>query len=294
MTSIMRFGVTTYIWAADFTPSHLDVLPRVKAWGFDGIELPIFRPQGFPAAELRRGIERAGLECTASIALVRGLSLVDDDADVRRRSIAHMRDTIKVAADLGAQLLAGPAYTPVGQLPGRRRTEDEWQRAIEAYQAVEPTLAACDVTLAVEPLNRFETYFLNTVADGVALCQAAACPHVGLLFDTFHANIEEKDAAASLRLAAPHVRHIHMSENDRGTPGSGHVDWAGVARVIREIGYDRWLTIEGFGFALGDLSAAASIWRDIERTPEAIPEDGIRFVRGLVRDTDTDRRDRVS
>jgi D-psicose/D-tagatose/L-ribulose 3-epimerase len=109
------------------------------------------------------------------------------------------------------------------------------------------------------------------VADGVALCLAAGCPHIGLLFDTFHANIEEKDAAASLRLAAPHVRHIHMSENDRGTPGSGHVDWPAVARVIREIGYDRWLTIEGFGFTLGDLSAAASIWRDIERTPEAIP-----------------------
>jgi sugar phosphate isomerase/epimerase len=102
MASIMKFGITTYIWAADFTPSHLDVLPRVKAWGFDGIELPIFRPQGFPAAELRRGIERAGLECTAAIALVRGLSLVDDDADVRRRSLAHVRDTIKVTADLGA------------------------------------------------------------------------------------------------------------------------------------------------------------------------------------------------
>jgi len=289
----MKVGVTTYIWAADFTPSHLDVLPRVKAWGFDGIELPIFRPQGFPATELRQGIEGAGLECTAAIALVGGLSLVDEDEGVRRRTLAHVRDTIEVAADLGARVLAGPAYTPVGQLPGRRRTEGEWQHAVEAYQALEPTLAACDVTLAIEPLNRFETYFLNTVADGVALCQAAGCPHVGLLFDTFHANIEEKDAAASLRLAAPHVRHIHMSENDRGTPGSGHVDWAGVAGVIREIAYDGWLTIEGFGFALGDLSAAASIWRDIERTPEAIPADGVRFVRRLLSDRDSDSTEEI-
>ena len=278
----MKFGVTTYIWTADFTPAHLDLLPRVKGWGLDGIELPIFRPAGFPAAELRRGIERAGLECTAAIALVKGLSLVADDADVRRRTLRHVEDTIKVAADLGARVLAGPVYAPVGELPGRRRTPDEWQRVVEACQALEPTLSACDVTLAVEPLNRFETYFLNTAADGLALCQAVGCPHVGLLFDTFHANIEEKDAAASLRRIAPYVRHIHMSENDRGTPGTGHVDWVGVARAIRDIGYNGWLTIEGFGFALGDLSAAASIWRDIERTPEAIAEDGVTFVRSLL------------
>ena len=282
MAPIMKLGVTTYIWAADFTPSRLDVLPRIKAWGFDGIELPIFRPEGFPAAELRRGIEQQGLDCTASIALVSGLSLVSDDADVRRRTLRHVEDTIKATAELGARLLAGPVYAPVGYLPGRRRTADEWQRAVEAYQRLEETLAAHDVTLAIEPLNRFETYFLNTAADGVALCEAASSPHVGLLFDTFHANIEAKDVAAALRLAAPYVRHIHMSENDRGTPGSGHVDWPGVMEAIRDIGYDRWLTIEGFGFALGDLSAAASIWRDIEPTPETIPEMGIKFLKRLL------------
>jgi D-psicose/D-tagatose/L-ribulose 3-epimerase len=274
--------VTSYIWSAEFTRAQLSVLPVLAERGFDGIELPVFRPAGFETRYIRDALAANNLQCTAGAVLLPGFSLVTDDADIRRRSLEIVRDIIHVVADLGADMVAGPLYTPVGELPGRRRTDDEWKRAIDSYQALAPTLEADGVTLAIEPLNRFETYFLNTIEDGVRLCEAVGHPRVGLLFDTFHANIEAKDVAAALLHGGRHVKYIHTSENDRGTPGSGHVDWPGVFRAIEAIGYDGWLTIESFGFSLGDLSAAAAIWRDIEATPEAIAFDGVAFLRQQV------------
>jgi D-psicose/D-tagatose/L-ribulose 3-epimerase len=275
----VQFGVTTYIWSAEFTPAQLPVLPRLKRGGFDGLEIPVFRPAGFETGYIRKALDDHGLACTASAVLLPGFSLVSGDADVRRKSLAHVRDIIHVVSDLGGTIVAGPLYAPVGDLPGRRRTPDEWQRAIEAYQDLGSTLDADNVILAIEPLNRFETYFLNTVTDGVALCEAVAHPKVGLLFDTFHANIEAKHIPAAVREAGRHIKYFHTSENDRGTPGTGHVDWPGVFDALEAIGYDGWLTIESFGFALGDLSAAAAIWRDIEATPEAIAFDGVAFLK---------------
>ena len=275
----MKFGVNTFIWSATFEKENLPLLPVVKEKGFDGVELPLFRPADFLTSEIRQGLEANGLECTICSVLVSGFSLISDDADVRTRTIAHMKDCVKTAADVGARIIAGPLYSPVGYLPGRRRTADEWKWAIEGYQALGDTLTANHVTLAIEPLNRFETFFLNTAADSVALCDAVNHPNVGILFDTFHANIEEKDIAAGYRTVAKHLKHVHTCENDRGIPGSGHVEWPAVFQALRDIQYDGWLTIESFGFALGDLSSAAAIWRDIEATPESIAFEGVKFLK---------------
>jgi len=116
-------------------------------------------------------------------------------------------------------------------------------------------------------------------ADAVALCDAIGHPNVGILFDTFHANIEEKDVAAAYRLVGRHLKHVHTCENDRGIPGTGHLDWPGVFQALRDVHYDGWLTIESFGFALGELSAAASIWRDIAPSPESIAFEGVKFLK---------------
>jgi D-psicose/D-tagatose/L-ribulose 3-epimerase len=275
----MKFGVNTLIWSARFDKSSLPLLPLIKENGFDGIEVPLFRPAEFDAATIRGGLAANFLECTVAAALVDGFSLIDCDADVRSRTRAHLRDCIRCAADVGARILAGPLYCPVGYLPGRRRTSDEWNRAVEGWQVLADTLVANGVTMAIEPLNRFETYFLNTAADAAALCDQVNHPSVGVLFDTFHANIEEKDIAAGYRTVARHLKHVHTCENDRGTPGSGHVEWPAVFQALRDIRYDGWLTIESFGFALGDLSSAAAIWRNIEPTPESIAFDGIRFLK---------------
>lgn len=275
----MKFGVHSFIWTADFGQDDIALLPRLKEAGFDGIELPLFQPATYPAAEIRRSIEQNGLECTFSVVMIEGLNTISDDARVRERTRQYLSDCVKTIADTGAKLMVGPLYSPVGYLPGRRRTADEWKWAVEAFQAVGPVAQQYGVTLALEPLNRFETYFLNTVEDGARLCDEVGHPNVGLLVDTFHANIEEKNIADAYRRAKRHLKHVHTCENDRGAPGSGHVEWNEVFAALREIGYDGWLTIESFGFALGGISAAASIWRDLAPTPDAIAFDGVKFLK---------------
>jgi len=277
----MKFGVNTFIWTAAFDHSHFALLPGIKQAGFDGVELPLINPDQVDATGIRRALAENGLECTFCSVIPGGLSAISDDAGVRRKTREHLETCIKVAAEAGGKLIAGPIYSPVGYLPGRRRNADEWNRAIECYQSLGDTLASHGVTLAIEPLNRFETYFLNTADDAAALAEAVGNPRVGILFDTFHANIEEKDVPSAYRRLGRHLKHVHTCENDRGTPGTGHVDWKGVFGALREMKYDGWLTIESFGFALGELSAAASIWRDLAPTPESIAFEGIKFLKSL-------------
>jgi D-psicose/D-tagatose/L-ribulose 3-epimerase len=277
----MKFGVNTFIWAASFDRSHFPLLPGIKKAGFDGVELPLINPDQVDAGAIRRALEENQLECTFCSVIPSGLSVISDDSGVRSKTRTHLETCIQTAAEAGGKLIAGPIYSPVGYLPGRRRNSDEWNRAIECYQSLGEALARNDVTLAIEPLNRFETYFLNTAEDAAALCGAVDNPRVGVLFDTFHANIEEKNVGSAFRRLGRHLKHVHTCENDRGTPGTGHVDWPGVFGALREMKYDGWLTIESFGFALGELSAAASIWRDLAPTPESIAFDGIKFLRSL-------------
>jgi D-psicose/D-tagatose/L-ribulose 3-epimerase len=275
----MKFGVNTFIWSAQYDDPVRAMLPAIKEQGFDGVEVPLFRPSEFPSAQIRKDTEAYGLEYAVCSVLLPGLSLIDDDARVRHQTQQHLRNTILAASDAGVTLIAGPLYCPVGYLPGRRRTTDEWSRAIEGYQTIADVLAKNNVTLAIEPLNRFETFFLNTAADAAALCDRVGHPNVGVLFDTFHANIEEKDIAQGYRTVGKHLKHVHTCENDRGIPGSGHVEWNTVFQALQDLHYDGWLTIESFGFAIGELSAAAAIWRDIERTPDSIAFDGLRFLK---------------
>lgn len=275
----MRYGVNFLIWTTHFTEDHIPLLPKMKAAGFDGVELPMFNPDGYPALRIRRALEDNGLGLTFCSIVPGGMSLVDADASLRAKGIDHIRKIILLAGEMGCETVAGPIYSPVGYLPGRRRTAEEWRHAIESYHKLAGTLEECNVDLAIEPLNRFETFFLNTTADGVALCEAVNHPRIGLLVDTFHCNIEEKDIAAAYRTAGRHLKHVHTCENDRGIPGSGHVEWTQVFDAIKSTGYNKWLTIESFGFNMPDISAAAAIWRDLAPTPESIAVEGVRFLR---------------
>jgi len=275
----MKFGINTFLWTGNFGPEHFDLLPKIKQNGFDGIEVALIQPADFKAKEIRKAAAQNALECTVCSVLPGGLSLISPDAEVRSKTIAHLAECFKAAAEAGAKLIAGPLYSPVGYLPGRRRTTDEWKNAVDGYKQLGPVLAANGVHACIEPLNRFETYFLNTTEDAVRLCSEIDHPNVGILWDTFHANIEEKDPAQALRTTGRFLKHVHTCENDRGTPGTGHVDWKGVFAALRDMKYDGWLTIESFGFAIGELSAAASIWRDLAPTPEDIAFEGIKFLK---------------
>ncbi len=275
----MKYGINMLLWAAEVNEKCFSLLRVIKERGFDGVEFPIFRPEGFPAARIRRALADEGLECTACGATPAGLSLLSEDAAVRANAAGYLRSCASALAEAGGHVFAGPFYSPVGYLPGRRRNDDEWRRAVEGYRELAPALNACNVTLALEPLNRLETYFLNTAADAARLVDDVADPRIGVLYDTFHANIEEKDVPAGCRTLGRRLVHAHASENDRGTPGTGHVNWPEHLRALRDIGYDGWLTIESFGSTVKEIAAAAAIWRDLAPFPEEIAFEGLAFLK---------------
>lgn len=275
----IRFGVNTFLWSAAFGPEEFAKLDTVYEFGFDGVEIPLFDPDSFLAESIRRELAGRHLGSTVCSVIPPGLSLLSSDAEIRRKTIAHLSGCIEQTSAVGAQILAGPLYHPVGEFSGTRRTLAEWDSAVGGFQELGPVLERANVHLAIEPLNRFETYFLNTTADAVRLCEAIAHPLIGLLWDTFHANIEEKRLGEALLQAAPHLKHVHTCENDRGAPGTGHVDWDGVFSALEQMRYSGWLTIESFGFSIGAISAAASIWRDLASTPDSIASDGLAFLR---------------
>lgn len=276
----MRFGVNTFIWAARFDPALIP-LEAIKRHGADGIEVPIFLPDDFDVAGIRNAQRDFDLECTVASVNPPGINPISNDPEVRSRSIEHWKRVIGAVARAGASVLVGPLYAPVGYLTGLRRTAGEWCWAIEFFHALDPALRDSGVTIAVEPLNRFETYFLNTAADTISLVEQIGSPSVGILFDTFHANLEEKDLAAACRRCGPHLKHVHTCENDRGVPGTGHVDWAGLFSALRSIGYDGWLTIESFNSTIKELAAATAIWRDLAPRQDDIAFQGLAFLRRM-------------
>jgi D-psicose/D-tagatose/L-ribulose 3-epimerase len=278
----MKIGVNAFLWTAQFGPSSFSILPRLRNDGFDAFEIPVFDPALLDVRSIRSELAANDLDCTICAILPTGLSAIDEQPEVRERTQRHLARCIEFTAEMGATLMSGPVYAQVGYLPGRRRTSEEWKRAIDCFQGLGSVLDSCGVSLAIEPLNRFETFFLNTASDAADLCEEIGHPRIGVLLDTFHANIEEKSIPAACRHLGRHLLHVHACENDRGIPGTGHVDFPGMVDVLEEMGYAGYLTIESFGFNLPEIASAAAIWRDIAPSPEAIAKDGISYLRTVL------------
>lgn len=278
-----RLGINLMAWSGQVGVAELDLLPRIAALGYDGVELPVLAPDRIDAPRVRSALEVAGLACTASGSLPVGASLLDPSE--RERGVAWVDRCLAVAAACGATLLCGPFCAPVGALPGRPRTSDEWDSCVVGLRAAGARAADRGMTLAVEVLNRFETHFLNTTADALGLLAAVDHPAVGLHLDTFHLNVEEKSIPAALRLAGSRLAHVHFSENDRGTVGSGHVDWPGVRDALGAVGYldsEKWITVETFAGSIPEIAAATAIWRPIVPDPWSYAAESLAYIRELL------------
>jgi D-psicose/D-tagatose/L-ribulose 3-epimerase len=278
----MKLGVSAFGWSSTFDESHFHLLPALRAHGLEAFEVPIFDPAAVPAAAIRRALAANDLAATVCCILPAGINPISPDAATRRRAHAHLRQCVETATELGAKLLGGPMYAPIGYLPGRRRTDDEWSWAVEAFQQLGETLDRYEMTLALEPVNFGETFFLTTAADTAAFCQSIASPRIGVLVDTFHANIEEKDIAASCAALGPLLRHIHASENDRGIPGTGHLDFPSLIHALSGIGYDGYLIIEGLGRLAPGAHSPIFQWRRPSETGDQIAFEGAQYLRGLL------------
>jgi D-psicose/D-tagatose/L-ribulose 3-epimerase len=276
----MKFGINMLLWATHVTKDHRTQLKKIKAAGADGVEIPIMEGAVAHFRELGKILDDVGLERTSSMAFVSTkANPVSANAKERQAAVDYMKWLIESAAALGAPVICGPMFQTLGVFSGDGPTETEKQRVAQMLRAVADQAKQAKVVLAIEPLNRFECYMLNTLADGAALVKRVNHPNVGILFDTFHANIEEKDPIGAIRRHGKVIKHFHCSANDRGIPGEDHVDWAGTFAALHAIGYDNWLVIEAFGRSLPGLAAATKIWRDMFPTSDSVARRGIPFVK---------------
>ena len=277
----MKYGINTMVWTTCVNESHRELFSRIRAWGFDGLELFLSprEPADIPA--VRKMLQSNNLECTTCSVLPPECHLVSSQPEVRARGVEFLKTCVDRTAELGARLVCGPMYAGLGVMSGRRRTSDEWNWAVAGLRAVARHAEKCQVTLCLEPLNRFETYFLNTLEDAARLVRDIGAPNVKIHFDTFHSNIEEKHPTEALRSVGQELGHVHLSENDRGIPGTGHVDWQGVLKALKVMRYKGWVTIESFAQPEPELAAAAAIWRDTAPSGDELAQQGLRFIRRL-------------
>ncbi len=271
-----------FLWTAD--PTDEKLLPlygRLKQMGFDGLELPVFnlRPERYAA--LGRRLDDLGLARTAVTACRPEENLISADAKVRAAAVAKLNGVLDCCHAAGAELLGGPLYAALGVFSGAPPTDDEWRRGVEGMRAVSEYADRCGVTLGLEFLNRFEIYLLNTAADAARFARDVGHPRCRLLYDTFHAHIEEKSVTEAIESCIGELAYVHISENDRSTPGRGQVAWSETFRVLRRLRFDGWLNIEAFGLALPDLAAATKIWRRMYADEEQLASEGLAFIRRM-------------
>jgi D-psicose/D-tagatose/L-ribulose 3-epimerase len=275
----MKISMNLLLWTAAADHSHLPLLKNLKDWGFDGVELPMFSHDGSPWKELDKALDDLALGRTVVACLPAGTSLLSDDAGERQAAVDFLKGCVDNCATVKAETLAGPYYSPVGKLVGRGPNDTERQRAAEGFRTVGEYAGQVGLKLAIEPLNRFETYFLNSCADSATLVDAVGLDNVGFLFDTFHSNIEEKKVDEAIKAAAKQINHVHISANDRATPGEDHVRWEQVFPALKAIQYDSWLTIEAFGGWLPELAGATCIWRAMAPSEEHVARRGLEFIK---------------
>jgi len=280
----MKYGVNTMIWTTRVDERRAALFSRIREWGFDGAELFLSpqEPRDIPA--VRKMLEKNQLECTTCSVIPRECHLVSPLPEVRARGVEFLKTCVDRTAELGARLVCGPMFAGLGVMTGCRRTPEEWNWAVEGLQVVAHHAQKRYVMVCLEPVNRFETYFLNTLEDAARLIHDIGEPNVKIHFDTFHANIEERHPAEALRSVARELGHVHASENDRGIPGTGHNDWPGVLKTLKDIGYDGWITIESFAQPEPDLAAAAAIWRDLAPSGDELAQQGLRFIRSVAKE----------
>jgi len=277
----MKVGVSAFAWSTTLNKSHLNMIPRLRDHGLDGFEIPMPVQGTLSTKEIRRAFENSELECTVCALLPANVNPIDVDPMARKRAQSYLRKCVEIAAETGAHLIGGPLFAPIGYLPGRRRNGDEWQWAVECFQELGTSLDKHDMTLSIEPVNRSESFFLNTVADAKALCEAVGHARVGVTVDTFHANIEEKNLADSVGSLGGVLKHVHASENDRGLLGSGHVDFPGIVAALHKIHYSGFLMIEGFGYSPDEPCSLGALWGDLNVSPEDIAFLGAKYLRIL-------------
>ena len=273
----MKTGINLLLWTPHVTSDHFPILKDLKKTGYDTVEIPIFEGTPDHYAMLGAELDRLGLErSVVSVIGPSGKNPLSPDKAERQAALDYAKWVIDCTAALGANILGGPMHSELGYFTGNAATSAERKHGISFHRKAGDHAAKKKVRFALEALNRFECYFLNTMEQLSDYLDEVDHPAVKAMYDTFHANIEEKDPVKAIKTIKKHMIHVHISENDRGTPGKGHVPWEATYKALRAAKYDDWITIEAFGRAMPELAAATRVWRDFFPTRESVYREGLK------------------
>lgn len=277
----MKFGINTFLFTFPFTNESTKWFKTFTKWGFDAVEIAIDEPANVDPGLIRSELDQAGLACCS----VCGAFGLDRDLrgtpEAQANSTKYLMALIDQAAVLGAPVVAGPVYSAVGRRDAVEPAEyrKQWKTVVKNLKPICKHALKRGVTIAVEPLNRFETDFINTVDQALELVADVGSPALKIHLDTFHMNIEQKCQADAIKKAGKLLAHFHACGSDRGTPGNDHIAWDGIAKALKQVKYDGGVVIESFTKDVKIIAAAAAIWRQIEPSREEIATKGLKFLR---------------
>ena len=281
---MIKYGINTFIWASPFRTKDLPLLGRAKSLGFDLVEIPIEGEQDIDYKKAAEEYRRTELACSVCAVMGAGRDPSHDDEAIQEGGVSYLKSLIEAAVAMGSPIVAGPLYAAVGRTwqatPDQRCRELD--RCAKNLKQVARYAEDKGITLALEPLNRFETSFINLTEQALELLEMIGSQRVKLMMDTFHANIEEKSLGKAIEAAGPLMVHIHANENDRGTPGSGHVAWSEIEAALRRIKFDGAVVIESFSMEVKEIARAAAVWRPLAASPDALARDGLAFLKKLM------------
>lgn len=276
----MKTGFNLLLWTGHVTTEHMAILKGIKKAGYDTVEIPVFEGTPDYFARLGEQLDKIGLERSiVSVIGPSGKNPLSADKAARAAAVDYTKWVIDCTKALGAKTIVGPMHSEIGYFTGDGATAAEIKRGIAFHRKVGDYAAKHDIRFALEALNRFECYFLNTMQQLADYLDEVDHPAIKGMYDTFHANIEEKDPIAAIKTIKKHMIHVHISENDRGTPGKGHVPWDATYKALRAAKYDGWLTIEAFGRSLPALAAATRVWRDFFPSQESVYIEGLKHMK---------------
>lgn len=277
----MRFGINTFLFTSPFTNKSTKLFPQFREWGFDSVEIPIEDPSHIDPEFVKAELDRNGLVCGSASACMGPDRDLRGTPEQQHVGIKYLRDVIDQLVVLGCRTFAGPVYSAVGRADAvpEKEYRKQWRLVVRNLKPVCKHAEKQGVQICLEPLNRYETDFINTVDQGLRMIEDVKSPALKLLLDTYHMNIEEKDSGKAIRKAGKHLGHIHACGCDRGTPGNDHIDWAPIAAALKAVRYKGDVVVESFTTDVKVIARAASIWRRMEPTREEIAVKGLAFLK---------------
>lgn len=276
----ISIGFNLLVWSATISEELLPMAERLKRIGYDGLETSMGETREEPYRKFGREAGDMGLKVNCCLAVGADENPVSESAAVRQKGLDKIKWSVDRAHDMGGNLVCGPFHSAFATFSRKAPTEQEYAWSAEILQKAGEYAAQADVILALEALNRFECYLCNTMDQLVKLVNQVGHPSVVTMYDTHHANIEEKNITNSIINTGSLLQHVHISENDRGTPGEGHIQWEQTFAALSEINYKGWMTIEAFTRNDPDFANAINVWREYS-SPWDIAEKGHRFIKDM-------------